>query len=165
MGDAVFVQSDRVNIRTGTIGMVGLVAYTGGGQAPPPGAAPQSSRPPRPAARAVTMLERRSTGASAMRSSTRTSAASCSNRTRRRPGRPGLVLEIEVRGRLAVVVARWRMCQRHSKNASAGQSKNTSLMVARRPPDPGCLSSDIRLGRDYPPVCPSWHGVSGAYSD
>jgi mannose-6-phosphate isomerase len=42
MGDAVFVQSDRVNIRAGTIGMVGLVAYTGGGQAPPPGAAPQT---------------------------------------------------------------------------------------------------------------------------
>ena len=41
MGDAVFVQSDRVNIRAGTIGM-GLVAYTGGGQAPPPGAAPQT---------------------------------------------------------------------------------------------------------------------------
>ena len=40
MGDAVFVQSDRVNIRAGTIGMVGLVAYTGGGQAPPPAAAP-----------------------------------------------------------------------------------------------------------------------------
>src|SRR6476469_4893407 len=32
---------------------------------------------------AVTMLERRSTGASAMRSSTRTGAASCSNRIRR----------------------------------------------------------------------------------
>ena len=30
---------------------------------------------------------------------------------------------------------------------------------------PGCLSSDIRLGWDYPPVCPSWHGLSGAYSD
>jgi transposase-like protein len=28
-----------------------------------------------------------------------------------------------------------------------------------------CLSSDIRLGWDYPPVCPSWHGLSGAYSD
>ena len=34
MGDAVFAQSDRVNIHAGTIGMVGLVAYTGGGQAP-----------------------------------------------------------------------------------------------------------------------------------
>ncbi len=34
IGDAVFVQSDRVNIHAGTIGMVGLVAYTGGGQAP-----------------------------------------------------------------------------------------------------------------------------------
>jgi mannose-6-phosphate isomerase len=33
IGDAVFVQSDRVNIHAGTIGMVGLVAYTGGGQA------------------------------------------------------------------------------------------------------------------------------------
>ena len=27
------MQSDRVNIHAGTIGMVGLVAYTGGGQA------------------------------------------------------------------------------------------------------------------------------------
>ena len=34
IGDAVFVQSDRVNIHAGTIGMVGLVAYTDGGQAP-----------------------------------------------------------------------------------------------------------------------------------
>lgn len=33
MGDAVFAQSDRVDIRAGTIGMVGLVAYTGGGEA------------------------------------------------------------------------------------------------------------------------------------
>src|SRR5260370_25500780 len=29
-GDAVFAQSDRVNIHVGAIGMVGLVAYTGG---------------------------------------------------------------------------------------------------------------------------------------
>src|SRR5215471_15126375 len=36
----------------------------------------------RPAARVVTMLARRSTGASATRSSTRTGAASCSNRIR-----------------------------------------------------------------------------------
>ena len=42
IGDAVFVQSDRVNIHAGTIGMVALVAYTGGGQAPPPAAAPQT---------------------------------------------------------------------------------------------------------------------------
>ncbi len=34
VGDAVFAQSDRVNIHAGTIGMVGLVAYTGGGQVP-----------------------------------------------------------------------------------------------------------------------------------
>ena len=40
-------------------------------------------RPPRPAGHAVTMLERRSTDVSAMRSSTRTGEASCSNRVRR----------------------------------------------------------------------------------
>ena len=34
MGDAVFAQSDRVNVHAGTIGMVGLVAYTGGGHSP-----------------------------------------------------------------------------------------------------------------------------------
>ena len=33
MGDAVFAQSDRVDIRAGTVGMVGLAAYTGGGEA------------------------------------------------------------------------------------------------------------------------------------
>ena len=32
-------------------------------------------------------------------------------------------------------------------------------------PRTGALSSDIRLGRVYPPVCPSWHGVSGSCSD
>src|SRR6266581_1051607 len=32
-------------------------------------------------------------------------------------------------------------------------------------PRTGGLSSVIRLGRDYPPVCPSWHGVSGSCSD
>ena len=55
-------------------------------------------------------------------------------------------------------------CQRRSKNASAGRSKNTSTMLASRAPNWG-PSSDIRLGRDYPPVCPSWHGVSGSCSD
>lgn len=34
VGDAIFAQTDLVNIRTGTDGMVGLVAYTGGDQAP-----------------------------------------------------------------------------------------------------------------------------------
>jgi hypothetical protein len=29
-GDAIFAQSDRVNIRAGTDGLAGLVAYTGG---------------------------------------------------------------------------------------------------------------------------------------
>jgi len=59
-----------------------------------------------------------------------------------------------------------KTCQRRSKNASAGRSKNTSAMVVRRPPNWG-PSSDIRLGlgRDYLPVCPSWHGVSGSCSD
>ena len=33
-GDAIFAQSDRVDIRAGTIGMVGLVAYTGGNPVP-----------------------------------------------------------------------------------------------------------------------------------
>ena len=33
-GDAIFAQSDRVDIRAGAIGMVGLVAYTGGNPAP-----------------------------------------------------------------------------------------------------------------------------------
>jgi mannose-6-phosphate isomerase len=33
IADAVFVQSDRANIHAGSIGMVGLVAYTGGGHA------------------------------------------------------------------------------------------------------------------------------------
>jgi mannose-6-phosphate isomerase len=34
VGDAVFAQSDRVDMHAGNIGMVGLVAYTGGGEAP-----------------------------------------------------------------------------------------------------------------------------------
>jgi mannose-6-phosphate isomerase len=34
IGDAIFVQSDRVNIHAGPTGMVGLAAYTGGGPAP-----------------------------------------------------------------------------------------------------------------------------------
>ena len=33
-GDALFAQSDRVDIHAGAIGMVGLVAYTGGGPVP-----------------------------------------------------------------------------------------------------------------------------------
>jgi hypothetical protein len=32
-------------------------------------------------------------------------------------------------------------------------------------PQFGGLSSDIRLGRDDPPACPSWHGVNGVCSD
>jgi mannose-6-phosphate isomerase len=34
IGDAIFVQSDRVDIQPGPLGMVGLAAYTGGGPAP-----------------------------------------------------------------------------------------------------------------------------------
>jgi hypothetical protein len=37
--------------------------------------------------------------------------------------------------------------------------------AGKKAPRTGGLSSDIRLGRDYPPVCPSWHGVSGSCSD
>ena len=33
-GDVVFAQADRVNLHVGAAGMVGLVAYTGGEQAP-----------------------------------------------------------------------------------------------------------------------------------
>src|SRR5262249_4056407 len=56
-------------------------------------------------------------------------------------------------------------CQRRSKTASACRSKNTSVMLARRVPELGAFSSDIMLGSDYPPACPSWHGVSCACSD
>jgi integrase len=56
-------------------------------------------------------------------------------------------------------------CQRRSKTASACRSKNTSVMLARRVPELGAFSSDIMLGSDYPPACPSWHGVNCACSD
>src|SRR5262249_22126853 len=64
------------------------------------------------------------------------------------------------------IAARWgRECQRRSKTASACRIKNTSVMLARRVPELGAFSSDIMLGSDYPPACPSWHGVSCAFSD
>jgi hypothetical protein len=56
-------------------------------------------------------------------------------------------------------------CQRRSKNASACRSKNTSAMPARRPPNWGPFSSNVRRGWDYPSACPGWPGVSGACSD
>jgi hypothetical protein len=37
--------------------------------------------------------------------------------------------------------------------------------VGKKAPELGAFSSGIRLGWDYPPACPSWHGVSGACSD
>ena len=37
--------------------------------------------------------------------------------------------------------------------------------AGKKAPEPGAFSSDIRLGSDYLPACPSWHGVSGACSD
>ena len=43
-GDAVFAQSDRVDIHAGKIGMVGLVAYTGIGPLPQLAAAPHTAR-------------------------------------------------------------------------------------------------------------------------
>jgi hypothetical protein len=59
----------------------------------------------------------------------------------------------------------WCRCQRRSNNASAGQSKNTSVTLAGRPPKLGSFVSGIRLGSDYLPAYPSSHGVSGACSD
>ena len=44
------------------------------------------------------------------------------------------------------------------------RSKNTSAMLARRPRT-GVFSSGFRLGSDYPPAYPGWHGVSGVCSD
>jgi len=37
--------------------------------------------------------------------------------------------------------------------------------AGRKTPELGAFSSGIRLGWDYPPACPSWHGVSGVCSD
>ena len=37
--------------------------------------------------------------------------------------------------------------------------------AGKKAPEPGAFSSDIRLGSDYLPACPSWHGVSSACSD
>jgi mannose-6-phosphate isomerase len=42
-GDAIFAQSDRIEIHTGAVGMVGLAAYTGGG--PVPGLLQRLTRP------------------------------------------------------------------------------------------------------------------------
>jgi hypothetical protein len=57
------------------------------------------------------------------------------------------------------------VCQRRSKNASAGRSKSTSAKLVRRPAEPGALGLGIRLGSDYPPAYPSWQGVGVACSD
>ena len=46
------------------------------------------------------------------------------------------------------------LCQRRSKNASAGRSKNTSMMLARGP-QRGAVSTGIRLGWDDPPAYPN----------
>jgi hypothetical protein len=37
--------------------------------------------------------------------------------------------------------------------------------AGKKAPELGAFSSGIRLGWDYPPAGPSWHGVSGACSD
>jgi ubiquinone/menaquinone biosynthesis C-methylase UbiE len=37
--------------------------------------------------------------------------------------------------------------------------------VSKKAPELGAFSSGIRLGWDYPPACPSWHGVYGVCSD
>ena len=43
-------------------------------------------------------------------------------------------------------IAESEMCQRRSKNASAGRSKNTSVMLARRPPNWGPFLQASGLG-------------------
>jgi len=58
-----------------------------------------------------------------------------------------------------------RMCQRRSKNASAGRSKNTSAMLARRPRNWGPFPSGIKPLWDYPPRYRSWRDVSVACFD
>src|SRR4249919_686492 len=42
------------------------------------------------------------------------------------------------------------LCQRLSKNASAGRSKSTSAKLVRRPAELGALGLGVRLGSDYP---------------
>jgi len=56
-------------------------------------------------------------------------------------------------------------CQRRSKIASACRSKNTSVTLARRPPNRGPFVQASGLDRIIRPGCLSWHGVSGACSD
>jgi transposase len=53
-------------------------------------------------------------------------------------------------------------CQRRSKDASAFRSKTTSAMLAKKPPNREPFSSSVRVGQDYPPVCPSLPVVSDA---
>ena len=57
------------------------------------------------------------------------------------------------------------VCQRRGKNASAGRSKNTSAMLARRPPNWGPFSSGIKPAWDYPARYRGWQGVSVACFD
>ena len=37
--------------------------------------------------------------------------------------------------------------------------------AGKKAPELGAFSSGIRLGWDYPPAGPNWHGVNGACSD
>ncbi len=82
----------------------------------------RASRPPRPPGRAVTMRARKSTGASAMRSSTPTAAASCSNRTQRA-------------SRIATVAAPCSVSRVDHSRSSSGSSP-TPDMPERRSPRP-----------------------------
>jgi transposase len=79
----------------------------------------KASRPPRPAARPVTMLARR-TGASTMRSSTRTGVASCSNRIRRA-------------SRIATAADRFCGLRAASSRSSSGSSPIAGMPVRRSP--------------------------------
>ena len=80
----------------------------------------KASRPPRPAAHAVTMPERRSTDVSAMRSSTRTGAASCSNRIRRA-------------SRIATAANHFCGLRAASSRSSSGSSPTAGMPVRRSP--------------------------------
>jgi short-subunit dehydrogenase len=65
---------------------------------------------------------------------------------------------------LSSTFSRSIICQRRSENASAGRSKNTSAMLARRSPRTGGFLLAVKAG-DYPPGYRSWQGVSVACSD
>jgi hypothetical protein len=77
---------------------------------------------------------------------------------------PSVEEERAIREGLAQLDRGEALCQRRSKNASAGRSKNTSAMLARRPPN-WAFSLGVKPGWDYPPRYRDWQGVSVACFD